>query len=130
MFETGDIVGCYAPTVGYRKYHLCICGPDQANVGWFLFINSENKFEPDFVLRNSDIPCIPENDTGLSVISCSYVVRLNAVQLTLYKAEKLGELDSIHISNLSAFMNTSKALPRPEKVFSVEKLSAKLNKPK
>jgi hypothetical protein len=124
MFETGDIFSCYAPTVGYRKYHLCIFGPKDDKVGWFLFINSDNNFESDFVLTNDDIDCIPKNDTGLSIISCSFIVRLNASQLNLYQAQKLGILQKKHVTSLVEFLKTSKALTRPEKLLCIDSLSA------
>ncbi len=126
MFETGDIVGCYAPTVGYKKYHLCISQAEDGVAGWFLFINSENNYDSDFVLKNDDIDCIPKNDTGLSVISCSFVVRLNLNQLKLYEAEKLGSLARKHIGPLIEFISNSKALPRAEKNACVDKLTQKL----
>jgi hypothetical protein len=126
MFATGDIVGCYAPTVGYRKYHLCIFGPTDEKAGWFLFINSENNYETDFVLKNEDLDCIPKNDTGLSVISCSSVVRLSVKHLELYKAERLGSLAKVHATALVEFIKESRALTGSEKRACAESLSSVL----
>jgi len=127
MFSTGDIVGCYAPTVGYRKYHLCVFGPVGERAGWFLFINSENNYETDFVLKNEDLDCIPKNDTGLSVISCSSIVRLSVRHLELYKAERLGSLAKEHAAALVEVIKGSKALTNPEKKACVESLSSLLD---
>lgn len=128
MFETGDIIGCYAPTVGYVKFHLCVSGPEDNKAGWFLFINSENNYKSDFVLKNEDIDCLPKNDTGLSVISCSCIVRLSSKQLELYKAEKKGVLANTHISALVAFVAISKALTPSERKLCAEKLSSLVKK--
>lgn len=115
MLKTGDIVYCYAATVGYPKYHLCICPPDKKDAGLFLFINSEGGYEADFVLQNSDVPCIQKNDTGLTVISCSMLLRLSEKQLNVYDAKKVGELDTKFISLLKEFIENSKALTRSER---------------
>lgn len=126
MFETGDIVSCYAASVGYSKYHLCICSPEQGSAGLFLFINSEGGYEADFVLQNSDVPCIPKNDTGLTVISCSMLVRLSEKQLNTYKAKKIGNLDMKFISPLKDFIEKSKALTKKERQKCADSLSAKI----
>lgn len=115
MLKTGDIAICYAATVGYPKYHLCVCPPSNSEAGLFLFINSEGGYEADFVLKNSDVPCIPENDTGLTIISCSMLIRLSEKQLTVYKAKKVGELDAEIVSQLREFIENSKTLTRNER---------------
>jgi len=127
MFTAGDIVGCYAPMVGYRKYHLCLFGPTDDKAGWFLFINSENNYETDFVLKNEDLDCIPKNDTGLSVISCSSIVRLSVKHLELYEAERLGSLAKEHVAALMEFIKGSRALTSSERRTCAESLSSLLD---
>jgi hypothetical protein len=115
MFATGDIVKIYSPQASYPKYYLCISTLDKTEAAKFLFINSEEGYEEDFVLANDDIPCLPENETGLSVISCSMLPRFNAKQLKLFKAEKLGVLETPLIEALLQFLRMNRALSREEK---------------
>ncbi len=90
-----------------------------------FFVNSSNNYDSDFVLQNENIPCIPENDTGLSIISCSCIVRYTTAQLALYKAERLGVLADDHIKALIEFLKLGKALTRAEKALCIDKLTLK-----
>jgi len=82
----------HAPSASKEKYHLCVCFGDAVDVQQFLFINSNGGFDGDLVLANGDFQCIPPNDTGLSVVSCSIVIRLKVATMKLYGATKQGQI--------------------------------------
>jgi hypothetical protein len=114
MFSVGDIVRIYDPTTGYPKYHLCIFEVDEHGVCQFLYINSGQGYEGDFVVADTDIDCLPRSPTGDSVFSCNYLVRYNERQMKLYKAQKLSVLSSVLAVKLHNHIAKLKTLPRPQ----------------
>ena len=48
------------------------------------------------------------------MISCSIIVRYTKNQLTLYKARKIGTLETKIASDLSDFIATSRTLPKKD----------------
>jgi hypothetical protein len=115
MFDVGDIVEMFAPTASKTKYHLCVCGMDENRVASFFFINSGTGYAADFVLQDGQISGLPKSPTGLSVISCSIVIRQNERQMKLYKARKIGRLSKKLSSKLSQFVNETPALPKKQR---------------
>jgi hypothetical protein len=127
MFDVGDIVQIYAPTAGKKKYHLCVCCANEDGIEKFLFINSGDGYEADFVVRDQDIDCLPQSPTGKSVISCSLVVRYTQRQLQLYKALRLGELDAAILTELNDFIAQSPALSKETREEVVTSIQAALD---
>lgn len=93
MFAVGDIVKIFAPTVGYKKYHLCIMVAVEDGAHRFLFLNSDGNYKDCHSVECSRVPCLPPSDTGVTAFSFSMVPRYTDKQLRAYEAERLGELD-------------------------------------
>lgn len=125
MFEVGEIVEIFAPTAGKKKYHLCVCSANEHGVQGFLFINSGQGYDADFVLDDAQISCLPLSPTGNSVISCSLIVKYTSHQLGVYRARKLGSLDRSIALLLATFIETTRALPKSDR----ETLAANLRSP-
>jgi hypothetical protein len=115
-FSCGDIVEIFAPSVGYKKYHLCL-GPNEAGILCFIFLNSEGGYESNISFECSRFPMISPSTTGTTVASLSLIIRYNDKQLKLYNAKKLGDIPIDVAREISKFSETVKTLTRPEKVF-------------
>ncbi len=126
MFDPGDIVEIYSSTAGKPKYHLCIIDESSDGTAKFFFVNSNKGYDGDFTLKNSDVPCIPTNATGETVISCSVIVRQNEKQLKLYKAKKICRLDKRHIRSLITFLKLSRSITSWEKMMAIDGLNQAL----
>lgn len=94
MFEIGDIVQIFAPQAGHDKYHLCIAVGREGEAHQFLYLNSNPTFEQTHVCDCDAIPCLPASTSGKTAFSFAHLPRYNDQQLKLYKAKKLGVLDS------------------------------------
>lgn len=110
MFAIGDIVRVFAPQAGHNKYHLCIVVGVDGAASQFAYLNSDPNFEQTYVVDCDRVPCLPKSDTGKTAFSFALLPRYNDRQLTLYKAEKLGELDAILAKELHVFAKTVKIL--------------------
>jgi hypothetical protein len=62
-FAAWDIVEIFTPQTGYDKYYVCVVDASSAETGKFLFMNSENNWASDFVLKCADVPCLPRSKT-------------------------------------------------------------------
>ncbi|WP_419900252.1 hypothetical protein [Roseomonas sp. USHLN139] len=115
MFDLGDIVRIFAPTAGYKKYHLCIKIADDAGVARFMYLNSDPNFGDTLALPCGRVPCLPVSETGFTAFSFSMLPGYSQRQLELYKAEKLGEVALDVAQELRTFANGVEALSRAEK---------------
>ena len=124
VFAVGDIVHADSALADHPKYHICVleCG-DDGSAACFLFLNSETGWRGDCVLNCAEIPCIPASRTGLSVVSFSQIVRMNARQLQLFRAKKIGRLDPKVARKLEAFAKTVPTLTKQERKIILEALS-------
>lgn len=112
----GELVFVTAPSVGYRKYHLCL-GPNAQGIYLFLFLNSENGFDGDCVFTCGDFPSIPASKTGESVVSFGMIPRFSQAQLDLYGAASFGTISKSVASTLKAHLPTVKTLTKSDKAF-------------
>lgn len=103
MFDVGDIVSILAPSVGYRKYHLCITRGELEVAALFLWLNSDPNFRSTYNVACDRVPCIPPSKTGFTCFSFGMMPRYSDSQLQLYQATKHGVLDSSLASELEAF---------------------------
>jgi hypothetical protein len=122
MFAVGDIVRIHAPTVGYKKYHLCIKISDGTGAARFIFMNSDPSFDNTFSVPCARIPCIPPSSTGVTVFSFGLLPIYNDRQLKLFNAIKLGELALDVAQDVRAFANGIDVLTRPEKRMVIDAL--------
>ena len=87
-FSIGEIVHFHSARAGYAKYHLCVRESSLTETACFLFFNSKDKgHKDDFILADTEVPGLPASPTGLSIISCSTIVRVNAHQLRIFSAK-------------------------------------------
>lgn len=114
----GDIVLFYAPSAGKRKYHLCLKSWTSGSAARFLFINSQDKFESDYVIDCSRLESsIPASATGISVFSCSCVVPANESQLVAFEAKVVGRITpdiarelETHVGQIESFTDSENKL--------------------
>ena len=123
IFDVGDILHFYSSQAGHPKYHLCVLKIINGNAAVFLYLNSNEGFAADFIVSDTEIPCLPPSKTGKSIISCSQLVRANERQLKLYKAKKIGRLDKKIAMNLLKFVKTIDALSKFDKKIVTNALS-------
>jgi hypothetical protein len=131
MFQVGDIVELFAPSVGYNKYHLCIKASADGSADQFLYLNSEIKHAGVIAVECARVPCLPPSETGNTCFSFNMIPRYSDKQLGLYKAKKLGEIDSQLATDILAFSmydTNVKALTGPERKVVREALKAMAEK--
>jgi hypothetical protein len=126
-FDLGDIVEIFAPSVGYKKYHLCL-GRNEAEAPCFIFLNSEGGYKSNIEFDCKRFPMIEPSDTGKTVASLSFIIRYNEKQLQLYKANKLGVIIKDVAKEIYEFSKTIKTLTKPEKAFMIERLKTLCSK--
>jgi hypothetical protein len=119
----GDIVLVMAPSVGYRKYHLCL-GQNEAGISLFLFLNSDNGFAGDAVFDCTRFPTVPPSQTGESVVSFSMMPRFSSQQLALYGATLHGTLSQDVAAELVGHCAQVKTLTKYEKQLALAVLSS------
>ena len=105
-----------APTVGYRKYHICL-GVNEQGTYLFLFLNSENGYQGDCIFPCSEFPTLPLSKTGKSVVSFSMLPRFTGEKLTSLGAKVKGQVDKAVAQTLRKHLNTVRTLANPEKMF-------------
>lgn len=105
-----------APSVGYRKYHICV-GPNAQGTFLFLFLNSENGYENDCVFPCSAFPELKPSQTGESVVSFSLLPRFTSAQLQLHKAESVGMISITVAQKLRNELEMTKSFSRIDKIF-------------
>ncbi len=115
MFQIGDIVRLYAPTVGKQKYHLCVCVGAAGAASRFLFLNSEEYFEGIYVVDCTRVDCLPPSRTGKTVFSFNDIPRYNDKQLGLYQATRMGALPRDVAQELIPFVKTVEVLNRADR---------------
>lgn len=116
MFKIGDILRMRAPTAGKNKFHICIRCPDANDERYaLLFLNSNRSSKDEIVLDCGSIPCLSPSQTGESIISLSTVCWVSSHQLTLYRAERLGDLPFGVSQKIKDALPRVTALTRPEK---------------
>ncbi len=113
--KAGDIVRILAPIAGYKKYHFCICLPQNGISGKFLFLNSDPSYKDCLNIDCSKISFLPPSETGFTSISFSIFARYTDEKLNLYEAEVLGEMPREILAEMLEFLKTVKSLPRPDK---------------
>ncbi|MCK4946623.1 MAG: hypothetical protein KAS59_10230 [Alphaproteobacteria bacterium] len=123
LFDIGDILYFYSPHAGYPKYHLCVLKIINDDAAKFLYLNSNNGFAADFIVSDTEIPCLPPSKTGKSIISCSQLILANKRQLKLYKVKKIGRLDKKIAARLLKFVKTTDALSNTDKKIVTNALS-------
>lgn len=76
--KPGEVYQIYSTIAGKQKYHLCV-----ALSGGFLFLNSPKpkSYEGDVTVSNAELPFLPPTPSGLSVVSCTTVVRIGDGEL-------------------------------------------------
>jgi hypothetical protein len=122
MFDVGDVVAFHSPTVGKRKYHICLGQEDGITKFAFLFVNSETGFKGDCVLEDGEIPGLPISRTDQSVVSFTNITRMGADRLNLFEAESVGRISGDVAGILATFARETKVLNRREKSFVVSSL--------
>jgi len=90
--DVGDVVRFYSPTAGKEKYHLCIYIGSDSEPYNFLFLNSGTGYKGDLILKNQEIPFLPPSKTGLSVVSCSTIVRIKKKAISSSSCKNLGKI--------------------------------------
>jgi hypothetical protein len=128
MFEIGDIVEIYSPVAGRNKYHLCVKPGSENTATQFLFLNSDPNFEQLYVVDCARVPCLPPSKTGKTAFSFALLPQFNHMQLQLYKARKLGELDKKLATELLAFAKTVTTMSRSERQVVVSALEGLMEK--
>jgi hypothetical protein len=114
MFAIGDIVSIYAPTVGYKKYHLCVHVGTDGTAHQFLFLNSDDRFEGVYSVECERVPCVPRSASGRTAFSFTMLPRYNDKQLKLYGAKKLGVIDPVLATELLEFAEKAVGLTKAE----------------
>jgi hypothetical protein len=99
-----------------RRYHICVlsCAGDDL-AGIFLYLNSRSGFEGDFVLIDTEIPCLPRSATGKTIVSFAQPLRRTRHQLELFRAKKLGELPVLVARKLEPFARSVMTLNKRER---------------
>jgi hypothetical protein len=88
----------------------------------FLFLNSDPDHKGNYVVPCERVPCLEPSKTGKTAFSFITIPRYTHAQMKLYKARKLGELDSQLAGELLAFAKTVRTLPRKDLRFVMEAL--------
>ncbi|UTP39806.1 hypothetical protein M9M90_01125 [Phenylobacterium sp. LH3H17] len=115
-FVPGDIISLDSPVAGHKKYHVCL-GDNAHGVLVCLYLNSAGGYldnQPFDCLR---FPMIPPSASGLTVVAYSMLPRYAHRQLTIFKAQKLGEIAKDVAAEMAAFVPGVKSLPKPDKAF-------------
>ena len=113
--KVGDIVRIFAPTAGKKKYHFCVCIPENEIAGCFLFLNSDPNFRDCLSFDCERIPFLPVSQTGKTAISFSIMLRHSDEKLKLFGAEVLGEMPKDLIAEMIGFLDTVTSMPSKEK---------------
>lgn len=116
MFAPGDIVRIFAPIASKHKFHLCVMPAWEEHPNRFLFFNSHGGNESDFPIDRVYADCLPQSATGISVLSCSLVVRYTDAQLSLFQAKELGKISPLVCRSLSDFIRRCQALTNRERI--------------
>jgi hypothetical protein len=119
----GEIYEFYSTQAGYPKYHLCVREMSPVESACFLFLNSKPGFKDSLVLNDNEIPGLRSSPTGLSVISCSTVVRANSHQLRIFSAKHITRLPPEVARRLEEFVGSVKSLTSNEKKLVLAALS-------
>jgi hypothetical protein len=112
MFNVGDVVIFESIEAGKHKFHICISLNDH-----FLYLNSPKKtvYPGDFCFPCSEIPFIEPTPSGVSIISCTTVIRLSKFELTRRKAKKKGSVSVDLMRKLAAFVRKTTTLTEDQK---------------
>ncbi|WP_298822835.1 hypothetical protein [uncultured Roseibium sp.] len=113
--KVGDIVKMYAPVAGYKKYHFCVCLPEDEVAGRFLFLNSDPSYRDCLSIDCARIPDIPASDTGVTAISFSLLPRYNQAKLNVYQAEVVGTMPADVVAEMLEFLDGVRSLPKGDK---------------
>jgi hypothetical protein len=103
-----------APIAGRIKYHLCIAVGVDGAATQFLFLNSNPDHMGNYVVPCERAPCLKPSKTGKTAFSFTMIPRYTDREMRLYKAEKLGELDSQLAAELLGFAKTVRTLARKD----------------
>lgn len=119
MFEPGDVVWLFSKEANKPKYHLCV-----SKAGYFLYISSPNRKEypGNLVFPCSDFDCIPANDSGKSVVSCTLPIPYDDAKLKKLRAKWIGRVDARVLIKLMAFVEDSAVLSQEEKEIIIQGL--------
>ena len=123
MVAVGDILRIYVPSLGKKKYHLCVCVGVGTAAHRFLFLNSEEYFDGTYVVDCTRVPCLPPSDTGKTVVSLNDIPRYNDRQLQTLQAHRMGGLAADVAAELIPFVRSAKVLNRADREMIVEALT-------
>lgn len=115
MVGVGEIHRIYVPTLGKKKYHLCVCVGIETSAHKFLFLNSEDYFEGTYVVECTRVPCLPTSNTGKTVFSFNDISRYNDRQLAAFQAHKMGDLAADVAAELIPFVREVEVLNRADR---------------
>ena len=102
--------------MGKEKYHVCVYVGTDGEVHRFLYLNSRDHYEQCFAVPCTDIPCLPESQTGLSVFSFAEAPKFTDGQLKTFKARHIGRLSSEVAMRAYAAAETTTLLSRKDKL--------------
>ncbi|MDQ3247116.1 MAG: hypothetical protein M3Q52_09570 [Pseudomonadota bacterium] len=125
--QCGEIIFVMAPSVGYRKYHICL-GANEHGTFLFLFLNSDNGYANDCIFPCSDFPSLAPSSTRQSVVSFSMLPRFTTAQLDLHNAQSFGMIGKPVAQALRTHLESVKSLPRPDKKFAMAALDSRPDK--
>jgi len=123
-YGPGDIIEFFSATSGYPKYHLCVLSCSNEIAGIFLYLNSRAGFDSDYVLDDSEIPCLPTSLTGKTIVSFSQPLRRTRHQLQLFEARKRGVLSPPVARKLEVFAKSVPTLTNRERTIVLDALAA------
>lgn len=115
MVAIGDILRIYVPSIGKKKYHLCVCVGAGTAAHRFLFLNSEEYFDGTYVVDCARVPCLPPSDTGKTVVSLNDIPRYSDRQLNAFQAHKMGDLAADVAAELIPFVRESPVLNKADR---------------
>src|ERR1700733_11521702 len=124
MFAIGDVVSIYAPQAGHKKYHICVYVGNTDSAYRFLYLNSDPTFADTYCVECNRVPRLPPSDTVKTVFTFAIVPRYTEKQLAIFRAEKLGELDSRLAAQVHDFASKVRTMAPKEREFVLAALAA------
>jgi hypothetical protein len=74
--------------------------------GKFVYLNSQGGFRDNFEFTNSQVPCLPSSQSGLTVVSLNVIVQFTIDELIAQNAAFRGRLDPALARLLEPFVQT------------------------
>jgi len=111
MYDIGDIVLFYSRISNKPKYHLCLIKPTDTEVGWFLLLNSEYRYNDSIGIDCTRIPELPPTESGLSHICCERFPYKKAHFLT-HKPKRICQMATDICEELLEFVKNNHTVER------------------